>query len=436
MLLEQKMISTGQQLVKPSIKLLKKSSKKTRAQRSILLFIYACFMLGGCSSANLESTLIPFRSIAGIEDFGDPNSNKLKQKARQLEAHSQDESTETLIITQLGDSHSAADFFTGKIRNLMQAHFGNAGIGWVPPMTISGQYHTAVKWEDKNWQLTSSRNKKADFPLGGFIASSETESSLLKLIPTVAFDSDQKWLVKFWTKGAKTSRLFIESPDHEKHAIAFTQSPNKWFATMLSTTLPMTLIAQKEVELGGFWLQKKNKSGVILSSIATNGAQLSILDKWSPIWKTQLQAMQSDLIILEFGTNEAFNDVFSEESYRAYLVKAIKELRTYSPSAAILLLSPPDTFAKKDSSLSCDERYPAHFNLVKQIQLDVAQSEKTLYWDWQKAMGGSCTIDKWAVQKLAQKDFVHLTRAGYEKTATIFYEDFLDFIAPFKLIHH
>lgn len=396
--------------------------------------VLICF-LTSCSSVNFNSTLSPFSSLAGIQDFGDPNATKLKQKAQRLESHKQ----ETLIITQFGDSHSAADFFTGKVRTLMQDHFGNAGIGWIPPMTVSGQYHTAVKWENKNWALTSSRTQKAEFPLGGFIATASQANNFLKVIPTIEFDPKQEWNVKLWLKAPQSSltsavALSLENNLNQKLKLPINQNDQKWASITVSTFLPFSLTAPDKLELGGFWLQKKAQAGVILSPIATNGAQLSILEIWSPIWKTQLQSIQSDLIILEFGTNEAFNDVFSASVYREQLIAKIQELRQVSPNSAILLISPPDSFASKDTALSCAERYPANFNLIKQIQLDVAKSEKTLYWDWQRAMGGSCSIEKWANLQLAKKDLVHLTRAGYDKTATIFYEDFLDFIASFQII--
>lgn len=383
-----------------------------------------CILLASCSSDNLKSTLQSHSSIEGIQDFGDPNAINLKQKAQALASHLGDD--QKLIITQFGDSHSAADLFTGKVRNLLQDHFGNAGIGWVPPMTISGQYHTAVKWENKNWKLTSSRTQEADFPLGGMIATATKKNSLLNVIPTVAFDPNQEWLVKFWLKIPKSSALYFN--ENQKVKIPPQINRDKWLSVSLSALLPFSLMASENTAIGGFWFQKKSTSGVILSSIATNGAELSILDKWSPIWKIQLHGFESDLIILEFGTNESFNNFFSEQSYRDHLINKIRELRDISPQSAILLISPPDTLAQKDSNVSCFDRYPPHYHAIKRIQLEVAKSEKTLYWDWQKAMGGSCIMDNWHQNQLAQKDLIHLTRLGYEKTASIFYEDFLNFI--------
>ena len=39
-------------------------------------------------------------------------------------------STGTTRILQFGDSHTAADMFTGRMRSLFQVHFGNGGAGF------------------------------------------------------------------------------------------------------------------------------------------------------------------------------------------------------------------------------------------------------------------------------------------------------------------
>ena len=40
---------------------------------------------------------------------------------------------ERVNILQIGDSHTAADHFSGRLRELFQASFGNAGRGMLPP---------------------------------------------------------------------------------------------------------------------------------------------------------------------------------------------------------------------------------------------------------------------------------------------------------------
>ncbi|MCO6544629.1 MAG: hypothetical protein J6583_12205 [Gilliamella sp.] len=58
----------------------------------------------------------------------------------------------------------------------------------------------------------------------------------------------------------------------------------------------------------GILLTRYQQSGVIVSSIATNGAKQAICQKWKKNWFKELAISQSDLIILEYGTNKSFDE--------------------------------------------------------------------------------------------------------------------------------
>ncbi len=69
--------------------------------------------------------------------------NNLKKRFRNLQAGKSD----IIRITQFGDSHSAADFFTGHLRYVLQKKYGDAGIGWITPVKIKGQRHSNVEYK-------------------------------------------------------------------------------------------------------------------------------------------------------------------------------------------------------------------------------------------------------------------------------------------------
>ena len=48
-------------------------------------------------------------------------------------ANHQEESSSTLRVLQYGDSHTAADMFTGEARRVFQGQFGNGGVGFSYP---------------------------------------------------------------------------------------------------------------------------------------------------------------------------------------------------------------------------------------------------------------------------------------------------------------
>src|SRR5215469_17361924 len=50
----------------------------------------------------------------------------------------------TLSILQIGDSHTAADYFTGEVRRILQARYGNGGPGYLP----FGKPHPGIRHTD------------------------------------------------------------------------------------------------------------------------------------------------------------------------------------------------------------------------------------------------------------------------------------------------
>ena len=60
---------------------------------------------------------------------------------------------------------------------------------------------------------------------------------------------------------------------------------------------------------------------------------------------------------------------------------------------------------------------------MQQMQRDVAQQEQTLYWSWQAAMGGPCSMKDWMARGLAARDGVHFSVQGYQTAAAKLAED-------------
>ncbi|MWN89127.1 hypothetical protein GQ597_00110 [Gilliamella sp. Pra-s65] len=369
----------------------------------------------GCSVAESKTS-----TASAIIDFGDPNT---KQFTRSLKLLANNKKTNKVInITQFGDSHSAADFFTGEFRTLMQKKYGNAGVGWITPIEIKGQNHAAVTWKFNHWDVLSSRKlSNLDFPMGGFIAKPNKDSAAIQIIPIGL--KDKTWQVKLTFKMLKSSSNILTLYDANNNKLDFSYMPksNIWQTTTVVSKLPLIIKGQRSIELGGVWLTRYQQPGVIVSSIATNGAKQTILQKWGQDWYKELSVSKSDLVILQYGTNESFDKSLNADQYRNNLINNIRLIRKTLPNAAILLMTPPDTMLNETDM-------PPSFAKVMEIQKQVAKSEKTLFWDWQVAMGGKYSIKQWRQQKLARPDLVHQTLKGYKESARIFYTDLNEFV--------
>ncbi|MDF7667266.1 SGNH/GDSL hydrolase family protein [Orbaceae bacterium ESL0727] len=372
-------------------------------------------MTAGCNVAESKITNTP---NANLLDFGDPN---VKQFITRLNTVKQRDN-QVVTITQFGDSHTAADLFTGEFRHLMQNKYGNAGIGWITPIFVKGQYNMEVKWKSANWELFSSRtNTGLDFPMGGFIAKPTKDNATIQILPNAA--DNQLWQARltFKTMSRSYNALSIYDANNQPVNVSYDSKVNQWKTLSTTAKMPLTIKSAKDVELGGIWLTRDKQPGVIVSAIATNGARQSIWQKWDINWFRELAATQSDLVILAYGTNESFDKTLNLEEYRQNLINNIRLIRKTLPNAVILLISPPDTLTNGDVA-------PPMLQAIKDTQKQIAKSEKTLFWDWQKAMGGKFVIKQWLRQGLARPDLVHQTPQGYKESAKIFYFDLIEFL--------
>lgn len=391
------------------------------------ILVAGALLIAGCSADDLGSY---HKEIGpGITDYGDRNAQQLKQKMQMLAQGG----NAVLTVTQFGDSHSAADFFTGTLREQLQAKFGNAGIGWVTPMTVRGQRNAEVSWKSNNWNLQSSRTQSdLDFPMGGYLASPYRIGGYIDVMLTNPEKGPGLWDVRMVVKARESEPLAIYNDQGRLNLENALSGYGRWQTLNARTPMPIKMVAEeRNVEIGGLWLQRSQTPGAIVSSIAINGAQLTIWNRWAPEWQAELSATQSDLVILEYGTNEAFNDVFNADDYRKNLVDSIRDVRMRLPHAAILLISPADAMMR-NSAGSCMDRQPPSYQVVKDVQQRVAKSERVLFWDWQKAMGGACSIEQWEREELASRDKVHLSAPGYRLSARMFYKDLMGFagLAP------
>lgn len=385
-----------------------------------LTLVTALLVLAACQKPPLNPEPAPAKPAEPVRqghllDFGEPNLPRLIERLQHQQA---------VHIVQLGDSHTAADFFTGALRYALQQDYGDAGPGLLPPAHIRGQRSAALNPAPagSGWQLSSSRLATApgDWPLGGFMLTPQPGTSTLRL-------SDYQ---------QQRSRLNLRSlyRSRQPATLVFNGQPQilpasgdwQWSAPV-SIKLPVQIEREQTQpqpdgpELGG-WLLDNGQPGIMLSALGVNGATARISQRWDPQWHQQLQALQPGLLMLAYGTNEAYDDQLDPAAYRQQLLTLIRQLRRHNPHAVLLLVGPPDVI-RHPLAASCQQRQPARLQAVRQLQMEIARQQKTLFWDWQGFMGGPCAMEHWQADELARRDGVHLTRQGYERSALGLYQD-------------
>lgn len=361
-----------------------------------------------------------------IQDYGDRKAIALWESLQQLEKAP----AQPLRIIQLGDSHTAGDYFTGQLRQRLQRQFGNAGIGWLTPGYITNQRSSQVLLRSLGkWTLSDSKVARHTglFPLGGLINTSAGNSILeLKIKDPIAAG---QWQLSVWQQSQQTPWSLALAGGKVSKLPGQGDANTRW---QLSTQLidaskldRLRLLAPSGGKLGGVVLDRQ-APGITLDALGINGSVASVINRWDGAsLQHQLQWRDPQLIILAYGTNEAFGRDLVPQTYEEELRQAIRTLRAAAPKAAILLIGAPGSAKSKAPNINGGCRIPLPPSLIKvqNSQRRIARQEKTLYWDWASMMGGNCGAQVWLKQKapLMRPDLVHMTSEGYAASADALY---------------
>lgn len=167
--------------------------------------------------------------------------------------------------------------------------------------------------------------------------------------------------------------------------------------------------------LNGIILEN-DKSGVIYSAIGVNGAKCSDYNKYSMFFE-QLPALEPDLIVISFGTNESF-DKLSNDLFMERLNLMIDNIRLFNYNAEIIVTTPqPSQFGRKHKNFLVEQ-------YTKSI-IDQAEIKNYAVWDMYNDLGGAKEVNANFKNGIIAADKVHYTHKGYKKQADDFFEAFM-----------
>lgn len=311
-------------------------------------------------------------------------------------------------ILQIGDSHTAADYFTEQLRKRLQSELGDGGLGFVYPTKLPAQrgarHDYGTLWSSQN----SKQDLGLDYPLGGVYATSNGDTLQI----TSRYYANTQQNLRLLIKGRQGDYVALNDRQGSKNLKLNTTG---WQLVNASVYFPFSIAAAPLVSVGGLWLSKDR--GGVVSAMGINGATQDYWLRWHSGLAKDLNASAAHLVILAYGTNEAFAQNSDQENALAH---AILQIKTGLPNASILLINAPESL--KDKTGDCGTPAP---NLARSRQTIQALARKygTLYWDWQEAMGGTCSMKKWIGQGLGNKDGVHFSAEGYQKSANNLYDN-------------
>jgi hypothetical protein len=224
-----------------------------------------------------------------------------------------------LHVIQFGDSHTAADEWTGGLRDEFQQRFGNGGSGF----SLAGRPFLGYRRFDIRgggstlWRSEGLRTGAGDgfFGLGG--VSIETTRAGQSVYAQGECDSlEVDYLVQ--PDGGSVA-VYVDDERRDEISTAGDQMAPGAVRYDLSPGLHsfrVVTLESRPVRLFG-WVADRN-AGVTYEALGINGAEAGVMLKWNEIMlATYLQRRNPAMIVLSYGTNEASDPSWTQEGYAA-----------------------------------------------------------------------------------------------------------------------
>jgi len=365
-----------------------------------------------------------------------------------------------LTILQIGDSHTAADFFTGHVRDRLQQAFGSGGDLFLVP----GKPHVGVRsamfssdaTDDWSYEALQRSDDRKRFHLSGFNALAHHAAAMLTMRSRNGRAYDRADIDFLQSPGGGRAEVLLDGASAGEveldggsgRMVTFEARPKngQGFREVAVKALDDAPVAVTAVKVG------REGDGVSYLSIGYPGATVQLLQKLdSGNVADDLVRLQPDVVVLAFGTNEGFNDNLDVGAYIQQYEQIVKRLQTLRPGLKVVIVGPADAArpvgqchaegvgqhcnsggsvqtAGLESSGNCRFPVPPKLNAVREAQRKLAAKIGAAFWDWSSAQPGPCGAQVWAAANppLMARDYVHMTLEGYKQSA----DRFADFLIP------
>lgn len=326
-------------------------------------------------------------------------------------------------ILQIGDSHTAGDRITGKLRVDLQRRFGRAGRGVLPPgVPYDGYAPYQVTVGQRGWVM---ENAPLQPPAGAPTPRTGLAGTRATGVRDAMMGFDLEPGVEATTLGvcgrgaANGSPLIVEAGGVGRELdLGGGRDEVCRDLPLPGGARSVRLVARGEgVVIDSVRLDGAAR-GVTVSNLGRVGASLRDLAvRDEATVAAELTAWRPDLIVLAFGINDGFDDGLEPAAYEALLRGQVARLRRLAPGASLLLLGAPDGL-RSGAAGGCSadglRAPPPKLAVVRDVQRRVAADLGVALWDWHGRMGGDCSADRLALgaEPLMRGDRVHFTSAG------------------------
>jgi len=390
----------------------KKSPRRPPAPRSIVSAATRAEAHEGVIEKVSKGAALPVENAAALVPFFE-----------QLYRQQHGELTGPLSVLHYGDSHVAADEWTGDIREHLQMTFGDGGSGY----SVAGRpWNTYRRFDVKSgstrgWHSDGLVGRSGDgiYGLGGVsMSTTMPRQSIFLLAEGQHFE-----LYYLQQPGGGAIQIYDNGMPVERVSTDGETAPNYFHyeAEPGQHRLEVETLEHAPVRLFG-WVAEK-PTGVTYEALGINGAQASMILKWNDaVLKSNIERRNPALIVLSYGTNEAGRKDWTLETYRDMFARMIERLRADAPTATILVIGPPDRSIRVRGKgwVTLDG-----MDLIVEAEREAALAQGCAFWDQRAKMGGKGSMRQWVQAGMAQGDYTHLTAPGYHIVGDAVFRDLM-----------
>lgn len=405
----------------------------------------------------------------------DPARHDLAPFFDALNAIERGQPAATATVLHIGDSHVASDTISGEIRDLMQSRFGDGGRGYAQPQGVS-RWHRQESMTvggTGSWLVEHAMQRAEPIAPIGLSGVRVTADE-----PDVTLTRGACTDCRFGASFDRVLVHYLQAPEAGSFEILVDGEASRVVPTdgdepMLGVAALDLIEGPHEVTIRALGdgpvhvlgvATERSVGGARYESFGLNGARASHWRNLDPtLVADEVRARGADLLVVAFGTNEAYGDRFRyglaqdatpEEMQERFesLLQAIHNyadeleilLRTMlagAPEASCLVLLPPD-FHDRDAPCMnspeegeeiCIRHAPESLSRVVAAQRRAAEAVGCAVWDQQAAMGGQGGMSMWQLAGLGRDDGIHLSMSGYDVMAEGLYRDMMRAYERYKL---
>lgn len=366
-----------------------------------------------------------------------------------------------ISIIHLGDSHIQAGYYSGRVMRLLQEEYGNAGRGWIAPFKLGKSNEPDdyfISSTVKEWTLGRCVQNIRKAPIGpggiGILTKSPTVDFTIVIAPKNGQGYAFKQAVLYraenampmypaekWKDSVKVSRGCFPELTERMKAMSFIPGmaiglypyapvrTDTFRLNNLTDTLRLQSLRSDD-EAGhpsaettnvyyGFNLSN-GKPGILYHAIGVNGARFS--DYANQLYVSQLAILKPTLLIVSLGTNETFENTFTEADFYKQTSEFMGLIGNYMPHTAVLLTTPPECY--KRSWVNRKRTYVRNANTEKaaKVLIRIAEENNIACWDLFHATGGKGSSGKWFSGKWMGNDRIHFNKAGYNEQGILLFK--------------